>query len=141
MNHTHLWNWHPNWDVVQKIYHVFPESYSVLTPFAFSYLEELIRSTTSEYGIQIYDKSGNPKKRKVGMALIKLAIEENKDHNSELVSLLEEMKAYFKLSQPIDRGDNRNSVAHGFMHSRYWERTSFERLIHDISLISKHARF
>ena len=75
------------------------------------------------------------------MALIKLAIKENKDRNPELVSLLEEMKTYFKLSQPIDRGDNRNSVAHGFMHSRFWERTSFERLIHDISLISKHARF
>ncbi|WP_214629722.1 hypothetical protein [Paenibacillus agaridevorans] len=141
MNHTHLWNWHPDWDVVQKIYNAFPESYSVLTPFAFSYLEELIRSTTSEYGIQIYDDFGNPKKRKVGMALIRLAIDENKDRNSELVSLLEKMKTYYQHSQPIDKGDNRNSVAHGIMHSRFWEKTSFESLIHDISLISKHAGF
>jgi hypothetical protein len=77
----------------------------------------------------------------VGIALINLAIKENKDRNPELVSLLEEMKVYFRFSQPTDRGDNRNSVAHGYMHSRFWDRTSFERLIHDIALISKHAGF
>lgn len=141
MNHAHYWNWVPDWDVVQKVYQVFPESYSVLTPFAYAYLEELIRSTTSEYGIEILDESGKPKKCKVGRRLIKLAIEENKIRNSELVSLLEKMQSYYILSQPTDRGSNRNSVAHGYMHPRFWNKASFENLIHDISLISKHARF
>ncbi len=141
MNFAHFWNWVPDWDVVQKVYQVFPEAYSVLTPFAYAYLEELIRSTTSEYGIEIYDESGKPKKRKVGLGLINLAIEENKSKNLELVSLLKKMKPYYASSQPIDRGDNRNSVTHGYMHSRFWDKSSFENLIHDIALISKHAGF
>ena len=141
MNYAHFWNWLPDWDVVQKVYQAFPDSYSILTPFAYSYLEELIRSTTSEYGIEIFDKSGKPKKRKVGIGLLNLAIEENKSRNSELTSLLEKMKPYYVLSQPTDRGDNRNSVDHGYMHPRFWDKDSFENLIHDISLISKHAGF
>lgn len=141
MNHAHFWNWLPDWGVVQKVYQAFPDSYSVLTPFAYAYLEELIRSTTSEYGIEILDESGKPKKRKVGIGLIKLAIEENKISNSELVSLLEKMQSYYMLSQPTDSGGNRNSVAHGYMHPRFWNKDSFENLIHDISLISKHAGF
>ncbi len=111
------------------------------TPFAYAYLEELIRSTTSEYGIEILDESGKPKRRKVGIALLNLAIEENNSRNSDLVSLLEKMKSYYILSQPTDRGDNRNSVAHGYMHPRFWNNASFENLIHDIALISKHAMF
>ena len=141
MNHAHFWNWLPDWDIVQKVYQAFPDSYSVLTPFAYAYLEELIRSTTSEYGIEILDESGKLKRRKVGIGLLNLAIEENKSRNSELVSLLEKMKSYYILSRPTDRGDNRNSVAHGYMHPRFWDEASFENLIHDISLISKHAGF
>ena len=91
MNYAHYWNWLPDWGVVKDIYQAFPESYSVLTPFAYAYLEELIRSTTSEYGIEINDESGNPKRRKVGIKLLELAIKENK-HNSEFVSMLEKMK-------------------------------------------------
>ena len=53
MNYVHIWNWFPDWDVVQEVYKKIPESYSVLTPFAYTYLEELIRSTTSEYGLEI----------------------------------------------------------------------------------------
>ena len=141
INHAHFWNWLPDWGVVQEIYQAFPDSYSVLTPFAYAYLEELIRSTTSEYGIEILDESGKPKRRKVGIALLNLAIEENKSRNSELVSLLEKTKSYYILSQPTDRGDNRNSVAHGYMHPRFWNKASFENLIHDIALISKHTGF
>lgn len=141
MDYAHFWNWLPDWGVVQRVYQAFPNSYSVLTPFAFAYLEELIRSTTTQYGIEILDESGNPKRRKVGIKLINLAIEENKIHNKELVSLLERMKSYYITSQPTDKGDNRNSVHHGYMHPRFWEKDSFEELIHDIALISKHARF
>ena len=77
----------------------------------------------------------------MGIGLLNLAIEENKSRNSELTSLLEKMKPYYVLSQPTDRGDNRNSVDHGYMHPRFWDKDSFENLIHDISLISKHAGF
>ena len=141
LKYSHFWNWVPDWDVAQKVYEAFPESYSVLSPFAYSYLEELIRSTTSEYGIELQDKNGNPKKRKVGFGLIQLAIIENKPNSQEFVSILEEIKSYFSLSQSSDEGDNRNSVAHGYMHPRFWNKESFEKLINDIARLSKYAGF
>jgi len=140
MNHAHFWNWVPDWGVVQEVYQAFPNSYSVLTPFAYAYMEELIRSTTSEYGIEVFDESGNHKKRKTGTGLINLAIKENSRY-PELVALLDKIKIYFIYSQPTDRGDNRNSVVHGYMHPRFWDQASFEELIHDIALFSKYAGF
>lgn len=140
MDYAHFWNWSPDWSVVQEVYQAFPNSYSVLTPFAYSYLEELIRSTSSEYGIEVFDDSGKPKRRKVGKDLIDLAIRENSsDHG--LVALLEKYKAYFMPSKSTDAGDNRHSVHHGYMHPRFWTKESFEQLIHDIATFSKHARF
>ena len=56
--YAHYWNWAPDWLVVKNIYEKIPESYSVLTPFAYAYLEELIRSTTSEYGRELLDENG-----------------------------------------------------------------------------------
>ena len=50
-NHAHMCNWGPDWIIVKDIYVKFPDSYLVLTPFAYTYFEELIRSTTSEYGV------------------------------------------------------------------------------------------
>jgi len=141
LNYSHFWNWAPDWDVVKKVYEAFPESYSVLSPFAYSYLEELIRSTTSEYGIELQDENGKPKKRKVGFGLIQLAIEENKPKSKEFMKILEEIKSYFSLSQSTDEGDNRNSVAHGYMHPRFWNKESFEKLIYDIARLSKYAGF
>lgn len=141
MNYAHYWNWLPDWGVVKDIYSTFPESYSVLSPFAYAYLEELIRSTTSEYGIEICDEAGNPKRRKVGMKLLELAIKENEAKDPEYISLLERVKKYYCGSQVTDRGDNRNSVVHGYMHPRFWDKESFETLVHDIAVISKHARF
>lgn len=58
LDYAHMWNWAPDWYVVKVIYSHVPESYSVLTPFAYSYLEELIRSTTSEYGIPFLNRDG-----------------------------------------------------------------------------------
>lgn len=141
MNYAHMWNWVPDWDVVKDIYGSYPQSYSVLTPFAYAYLEELIRSTTSEYGKELYDKDGNAiEYRKVGLPLIKLAITENSD-STEYVGLLEQAKQYFKSSTPFDVGDNRNSVNHGYMHPRFWSKESFEDLVHFISLISPYSKF
>ncbi|MBK7428269.1 MAG: hypothetical protein IPI60_15250 [Saprospiraceae bacterium] len=141
IQYSHFWNWAPDWQVVKEIYEIFPESYSVLSPFAFSYLEELIRSITSEYGRDIYDDNGAPKKRRVGIRLLHLAIDENKQKSHELISLLEELKRYFSTSRSTDVGDNRNSVLHGYMHPRFWSAESFEKLIFDISRLSKFSGF
>ena len=140
VSYTHAWHWCSDWDILQKIYNAFPESYSVLTPFAYSYLEEAIRSTTSEYGIEILDKNGNPKRRKVGLALIQLAQQENND-NIVYVKLLDELKKYFKESSSSDNGNNRNSVIHGYMHPINWKKESFENLIHDIARLSTYVGF
>lgn len=138
--YAHFWNWAPDWNVVREIYEKVPSSYSVLKPFAYSYLEELIRTMTSEYGIELKDDEGNPKWRKVGMRLICLAIDENED-NKECVLLLNEMKKYFSPMNPYEKGANRNNVLHGVMHPRFWDKESFEMLIHDIARISKYSKF
>ena len=39
IDYAHFWNWAPDWGEVQRIYEKFPDSFSVLTPFAYSYLE------------------------------------------------------------------------------------------------------
>ena len=101
MEYAHFWNWLPDWQIVKEIYTKFPDSYSILTPFAYAYLEEVIRSTTSKYGKEIFDENGKRKWRSVGSNLINLAIKEN-NNNQELVSILEEIKRYFKPSQPTD---------------------------------------
>lgn len=141
IKHAHYWNWVPDWNVVKEIYLTYPNSYSILSPFAYAYLEEIIRSTTSEYGVEILDEAGKPRKRKVGIRLIKLAISETNSKNQELVNMLEKIKTYYVESQTTDRGDNRNSVAHGYMHPRFWDKESFEKLVHDIAFISKYAGF
>lgn len=141
-DNAHWRNWAPDWDVVQRIYEQFPESYSVLTPFAYTYLEELIRSTTSEYGRVAVDSKGNIiAQRKVGKELIKLAIKENNSNNDYIVLLSKTKEKYFKTSEKYDKGDNRNSTMHGYMHPRFWTKDSFEELIHDIALLSPYANF
>lgn len=140
--YAHFWNWAPDWHIVRDVYESHPNTYSILIPFAYSYLEEMIRTTTSEYGRQIFDKNGNPlKNRKVGMNIVNLAIKENKAKNPEYAILLNEIKKYFKNSSDRDIGDNRHSVAHGYMHPRFWDEKSFENLIIDIARLSKHSNF
>ena len=140
--YAHMWNWLPDWDIVKSIYDTFPDSYSVLTPFAYTYLEELIRSTTSQYGIIPIDKNGNRlSKRKTDEALVNLAISENRD-KVEYVKLLKMInKKYYKSASELDRGNNRHSTTHGFMHPRFWTKESFEELIHDIAELSKYGMF
>ena len=142
MNYAHFWNWVPDLQVAKEVYETFPNSYSILVPFAYSFLEELIRSTTSEYGIVAYDKNWNEKdKRKVGMSILNLAIKENQSKKPEYVKLLKEIKKYYYNSKSTDEGDNRHSVAHGYMHPRYWSKESFEKLIYDIAKIAKYSGF
>ena len=69
-----------------------------------------------------------------------LAIDENIS-NQEFVASLEKAKSYFALSKSTDAGDNGNSVAHGYMHPIFWNKESFEQLIQDIAILSKHAMF
>lgn len=61
--------------------------------------------------------------------------------NKEYVNLLEKIKDYYKQSTPLDNGNNRNSVDHGYMHPRFWTKESFETLIHDIAILSKYSKF
>lgn len=136
IKYAHFWNWGPDWGVAKDIYKTFPNSYSALTPFAYSYLEELIRSTTSEYGLVYINR-----RHKVGIALINLAITENKVKKPEYVSFLEELKEYYYDSKITDEGNNRNSVAHGYIHPRFWSKESFEKLILDIARLSKYSGF
>lgn len=133
--HSHFLNWCPDINLSKEIYEYFPNSYSILTPFIYSLLEEIIRSTTSEYGIQL-----DGKRKRVGMKLIDLAINENQD-NDEYLMCLNEIKKYFKGSSMFDEGDNRNSTVHGYMHSRFWSQESFEELLISTSKISKFSGF
>ena len=114
MYHARFWNWLPDLQIVKDIYDKFPDSYSVLTPFLYAYMKELIRSMTSDYGIVYFDKEGKPTRKKVGFGLIMLASEENKVDKPELTEILEKVKQHYLISLPGDAGDNRNSVLHGY---------------------------
>ena len=133
--HSHFWNWGPDISLAKKIYEQFPDSYSILTPFTYSLLEEIVRSTTSEYGRQL-----DGERKRVGLKLIDLAINENQNNN-EYLKCLNEIKEYFKCSSKFDEGDNRNSTIHGYMHPRFWSEESFEKLVIDTSKISKFSGF
>ena len=127
IDYAHFWNWAPDWGEVQRIYEKFPDSFSVLTPFAYSYLEELIRTTTSDYGLPLFDRNGQPVKVNVGMKLISLAIAENQN-NQEYVK--------------VNNDENgRNRVMHGFVHPRFWSKENFEQLIHHIAVLSPYSKF
>ena len=99
----------------------------------YSYLEECIRSLTTEFERNLLQ---DKKRYKVGMKLIDLAIKENSE-NKELVDLLEEYKKYFERSTRLDEGDNRNSVNHGYTHPIQWTKENFEELIKDIARLSE----
>ncbi len=138
---SHMWNWAPDWALLEEIYQNHPNSYSILTPFAYTYLEELVRTMTSQYGRQIFDDNQKEiKNREVGVKLIKLAIKEN-SKNLALVEVLTETKKFFINSKPDDEGGNRNSVVHGYMHPRYWNKESFESLLAHIAKLSKYSKF
>lgn len=140
LDYAHMWNWAPDWDVVKNIYKKFPESYSVLTPFAYSYMEEMIRTTTSDYGLPLFDRNKQPVKVRVGMALIALAIEENKN-NADYVALLEKAKKHFKYTQIAIDENARNGVMHGRVHPRFWSKEAFGDLIPDIAELSQYSKF
>lgn len=139
IEYAHFWDWAPDWGIVKDIYENFPESFSVLTPFAYCYLEELIRSTTSEYGYEFKNEKGK-EERRVGQRLIAFAIEENSD-KIPYIQLLQEAKKYYDKSNFTDRGNNRNGVAHGYLPARFWKKEAFEELIAFIAEISKYAQF
>ena len=140
LDYAHFWNWAPDWQVVKEIYQIKPESYSVLTPFAYTYLEEMIRSTTSEYGIPPFNEKGEPNIIAVGLKLINLAIDENVK-NTEYTILLEKTKSYYKYINNTSDENGRNQVLHGHTHPRFWPKEDFENLIHHIAELSKHSRF
>ena len=140
-DYTHMWNWGPDWIIVKEIYSTFPDSYSVLTPFAYTYLEELIRSTTSEYGVPLLNREGKKNNIKVGIKLVNLAIRENNE-NEPYVKLLEKAKKYFRYDYNDPHDENgRNTVLHGHLHPMFWDKDEFEKLVHFIAEMSPYARF
>lgn len=141
IDNAHFWNWAPDWEIAKNIYLKIPDSYSILTPFAYSYLEELIRSTTSEYGISFLNRDGKKNNIRVGMGLIKLAKDENAD-KPEYIKLLDKTKKYFQYEYDNPHEENgRNKVVHGHLHPRFWTKEAFELLIHDIAEMSEYAGF
>lgn len=140
IDNAHMWNWAPDWGLVQDVYKQFPNSYSILTPFAYTYLEEMIRTTTSEYGIPPFDRDGKPNKINVGMGLIALAIKENSG-DKEYVKLLNDTKKYFKYIDNTNDENGRNRVLHGHIHPRFWGKEDFEKLISHLAKLSQFARF
>ena len=114
LDYAHMWNWVPDWYLAQSIYKKFPESYSILTPFAYSYLEEMIRTTTSDYELPLFDRDKQPVKVSVGMALIALAIKENQN-NPDYVALLEQAKRHFKYTQISMKMDETALCTEGFI--------------------------
>ena len=140
LDYAHFWHWAPDWALVQDIYEKEPLSFSILTPFAYTYLEEIIRTTTSDYGMPLHDRNGNPVSVKRGNSLIDLAIKENQN-NVEYIQLLEQMRGYFKTMKDSPESNGRNKVMHGHWHPNLWSKDLFEQLIHDIALLSKHSQF
>lgn len=140
ISYAHMWNWAPDWVVAKEIYACYPESYSVLTPFAYTYLEELLRSTSSEYGRTLRKDDGSEKRRKVGRGLVVLAVDEH-PNDAEYIAVIKSIEHYFDQSTSLDSGNNRNSTLHGYMHPRYWTKESFETLIGDIARFSPYAGF
>lgn len=117
-----------------------------LIPILFSHLSPMPTSRSSS-GAELQNTGWilptakeTPKRRKVGRRLIKLAMAENGE-DKPFLEALEEIEDYFGDATPFDRGNNRNSVDHGFMHPRYWTKESFEQLVHDIAVLSKYSRF
>lgn len=110
------------------------------SPHCLFLLEEMIRTTTSDYELPLFDRDKQPVKVSVGMALIALAIKENQN-NPDYVALLEQAKRHFKYTQISIDENGRNSVMHGRIHPRFWTKESFEQLIHDIAVLSKYSRF
>ena len=140
IDYAHFWNWAPDWNVVKEIYQKVPDSYSVLMPFAYAYLEEMIRTTTSDYGLPLFDRDKKPVKVKVGMALINLAKQENQG-NAEYLELLEKATRHFQYTQISNDENGRNRVMHGRVHPRFWSQEVFEDLIRDIAELSKYSKF
>lgn len=133
ISNSHVYNWAPDLQIVREIYEEHDESFAVLTPFMYTYLEELIRSFTPEYGMEI-----TKPQRKTGRHLLELASKEN-ENKPKLTSLLNELRKYYSASTSEDCGNNRNSVMHGYMHPRYWTKKSFEQLVHDIARLSRYV--
>ncbi len=138
IKYAHLWNWSPDWNLVKDIYFNNPDSYSVLTPFAYSYLEEMIRTTTSEYSQPLFHND-ELVRLQVGMGLIKLAKTEN-DDNIEYVRLLDKIKYHYDVRRIYD-GNKRNYVLHGHRSPRFWSKEDFENLLHEIALLSPYSKF
>lgn len=136
--YAHANHWLYDWTLLHRLYISEPDTYSLFTPFAFSYLEELIRSTTSKYSLTREEMTELRFNRVYGTKIINCAIKENKG-NKELVKALEDCKQYYLPSEIDSEKGKRNSVMHGYLPPLYWSKDSFEVLIHKIAEISRYS--
>lgn len=138
LQYAHYWNWLPDLNVVVEIYKSRDDAYSVLLPFMFTYLEESVRTLTSEYGML---EPNEPNKKKVGKNLIRLAIKENED-NDELVKILNSiLSKHYQNFSLFEHGENRNNVEHGVVHPRFWSEEDFQSVVSDINDLGTYIRF
>lgn len=137
---AHFWNWAPDLHVVIEIYESRDDAYSILLPFMFTYLEELIRSTTSEYGM-LDPRNSTNRRKKVGKQLIRLAIKENFS-NLNLVKVLEKIAdKHYGGFNPFEYGENRNNVGHGVVHPKAWSEENFQSVVRDVAELAPYAGF
>lgn len=55
--------------------------------------------------------------------------------------MLEKTKRYFKYTEISNDENGRNRVMHGRVHPRFWDKETFEQLLHDIAELSKFSKF
>lgn len=135
LGYAQYWRWAPDIQVVKEIYTERNDAYSVLAPFMYSYLEELIRSMTPEYGHTFEEREG-----KVGWNLIDLAIKEA--NNGDAINLLKAIQnEHFSKFDLLEGGKNRNNVDHGVVHPSAWIESDFQKLIKDIAKLSPYNKF
>ncbi|PHM02942.1 hypothetical protein EV52_13755 [Lactiplantibacillus plantarum] len=134
---AHTQNWLNDIRMARDLFTHDSDVYVILFPFMYTVLEDVIRSSTDNYG-QL--KSGeNNDDKKVGNGLIKFAIENSVD--DEQRHLLEEIKKKYYGKFDLDlSGGNRNNVLHGVVPPYYWTKEDFQDLMKNIAAISRYMR-
>ena len=146
--YAHFRNWAPDIGVLISVYQKEPLSFSILIPFLFSYLEEVIRSMTSGYTFDTRLNENDEIFYKTGKALIETAKEEcaNKSNITEqekqyVCNKLQEIKERYYQKSTLTNYNNRNSIMHGPLPPRFWTEDLFVQLIKDIASLSKYSGF
>ena len=134
---THVGNWSKSLRIAKSVYKNIEDAQYILMPFMYTYLEESVRSMTTEYGAL----NGSEKSSKrIGGGLVDLAISESDD--SEQQKLLRSIKQqYFRRFDGLMGGGNRNNVDHGVVPANDWSNEEFQKLVHDVAALTPYTDF